>query len=71
LETRYFSLIEFQEKAQEMSSPKKLFELWAEVCRYYDRGQIGKYELDEMKSQIWPRLHRMAAIRLLVDAPGA
>jgi len=58
-----FDLIEFQQEARSTDMPKKLFELWEEVCRRYDRGFIGKYELEEMKAVIYPKLRAMAALR--------
>jgi hypothetical protein len=54
-----FDLIEYQEKARDIYSPKRLFELWEEVCKKYDQGSIGSYALDEMKAVIWPKLHTL------------
>lgn len=63
-----FDLIEFQSTARNTNSPKKLFELWEEVCKRYDRGQIGVYQLEEMKSAIWPRIHQLSDIKSVVDS---
>ncbi len=49
-----FDLVEFQEEAQKLSSARELYELWDEVCQHYDRLEISKYELEKMKSTIWP-----------------
>lgn len=65
-----FDLIEFQQKAREMSCPKKLFALWEDVCRRYDRREIGKYELEEMKEVIFPALKALGALRGQVDQPS-
>lgn len=65
----YFDLIEFQQRARACDDPKKLFELWEDVCRRYDRNEIGCYELEEMKSVIWPKLQALAALRKMVDQP--
>jgi hypothetical protein len=62
-----FDLIEYQQKAREANSPKNLFLLWEKVCWYYDRGQIGQYELDEMKSVIWPTLRTLDTLRSMID----
>ena len=70
MEAQYFNLIAYQEEVRQISSPKKLFELWAEICRHYDRGHISKYELDEMKSLIWPILHRLDSLRSVVNTPS-
>ncbi|MBS1991050.1 MAG: hypothetical protein JSS86_10280 [Cyanobacteria bacterium SZAS LIN-2] len=56
-----FDLIEYQDRAREIYSPKRLFELWEEVCKKYDRGFIGKYALEEMKAVIWPKLHTLSS----------
>jgi len=40
-----FDLIEYQDRARDIYSPKRLFELWEDVCKKYDRGFIGKYAL--------------------------
>ena len=63
-----FDLIEFQQKARELLDPKKLFELWEDVCRRYERGEISLYELDEMKEVIWPTLDALAALRKAVNS---
>ena len=44
-----FDLLEFQKRARETCCPKKLFELWEDVCRRYDHHLINRYEFDEMK----------------------
>jgi hypothetical protein len=55
-----FDLIEYQDKARDIYSPKRLFDLWEDVCKKYDRGVIRSYDLDEMKAVIWPKLHMLA-----------
>jgi hypothetical protein len=62
-----FNLIEYQQRAREILCPKKLFQLWEEVCFYYDHEQIGPYELEEMKEIIWPTLLALASLRKIVD----
>lgn len=64
-----FDLLEFQQKARELGDPKKLFELWEDVCRRYDRREIGNYELEEMKAVIFPALKALAAIKEQIDQP--
>jgi hypothetical protein len=63
-----FDLIEFQQKARETFDPKKLFELWEDVCKRYERREIGEYELEEMKEVIWPTLQQLASLRRIVNA---
>jgi hypothetical protein len=58
-----FDLIEMQQKARETFDPKKLYELWEEICQMYERHEIGEYELDEMKEVIWPTLQQLASLR--------
>ncbi len=66
-----FDLIEFQQKARETTDPKKLFELWEDCCRRYERNEIGRYELDEMKDVIWPNLQALASLkRIINEAPA-
>jgi hypothetical protein len=62
-----FNLVEYQQKAKDMLCPQKLFRLWEEVCLYYDREEIGPYELEEMKEIIWPTLLALASLRKIVD----
>jgi len=62
-----FDLLEFQQEAREICCPKKLFELWEDVCRRYERREIGLYELEEMKEVIWPNLMALAVIRRAVN----
>lgn len=62
-----FDLIEYQQHARNSHSSKELFELWEDVCRSYDKGLIGKYQLDEMKSVIWPCLKALRSIEMSVD----
>ena len=59
---RRFDLIEFQREARGQQNPLDLFHLWEEVCRNYDRGLIGQYELDEMKAVIWRNLKALTAL---------
>lgn len=65
-----FDLIEFQQKAREITDPRKLFELWEDCCRRYERSEIGNYELDEMKGVIWPNLHALASLKKAINATG-
>jgi hypothetical protein len=62
-----FDLIDFQQKARETCDPKKLFELWEDICQRYERKEIGDYELEEMKEVIWPSLKQLASLRRIVD----
>jgi hypothetical protein len=65
-----FDLIEFQQKARETCDPKKLFELWEDVCKRFERREIGEYELEEMKEVIWPSLNQLALLRRMVNGSG-
>jgi hypothetical protein len=68
-----FDLLEFQKKARETCDPKRLFELWEDVCRRYDRREIGSYELEEMRDAILPNLQALAGLRRSIndiDKPG-
>jgi len=65
---RRFDLIEFQREARECKLPGALFQLWEEVCKFYDSGLIGTYELDEMKEVIWPNLKALCALRSEIEA---
>lgn len=63
-----FDLIEWQNKAKDLSgNAKALFELWEEVCRRYDRNEIGKYEMEEMRDLILPDLQATASIKRLLE----
>lgn len=62
-----FDLLEYQQKAREILCPKELFFLWEDVCRRYDRGEIGEYEFEEMKEVIWPTLKTLSSLRRIID----
>ncbi len=62
-----FDLIEFQQRARESTDPRKLFELWEDCCRRYERTEIGRYELDEMKDVIWPNLQALASLKRIIN----
>jgi hypothetical protein len=62
-----FDLIEYQDKARDIYSPRRLFELWEDVCKKYDQGFIGSYALDEMKCVIWPKLHSLSHCRFFTS----
>ena len=63
-----FDLIQSQEEARTIKSPKRLFELWEKVCILYDKGRIGKYQLEEMKETIWPQMQALTRLKLAVDS---
>jgi hypothetical protein len=50
-----------------MLCPQKLYQLWEDVCRRYERREIGLYEVEEMKEVIWPLLTALSSIRRIVD----
>jgi len=66
-----FDLLEFQQQARELCCPKRLFELWEDVCKRYERREIGLYDLEEMKEVIWPTLMALAVIRRMVNGIGS
>lgn len=67
-----FDLVEFQQKAKETADPRKLFELWEDCCRRYERQEISRYQLDEMKDVIWPGLNALASLRRIINqAPSS
>jgi hypothetical protein len=59
--------LEYQKRAREICCPKKLFELWEDVCKRYERQEIGSYQLEEMKEVIWPNLEALACLRRTVN----
>lgn len=63
-----FDLLAFQKRARETCDPKALFELWEDVCKRFERRQIGEYEFEEMKEAIWPHLKALASLRRAMDA---
>lgn len=62
-----FNLLEYQQLAREISSPRKLYDLWQEVCRMYERGLIGLYHLEEMKEVIMPNLKALSYVQHFID----
>jgi UDP-galactopyranose mutase len=58
-----FDLIEWQQMAKDMTSAENLLDLWERVNKMYLAGQIGKYELDEMRDVIFPALASISNIK--------
>ena len=67
MQSRRFDLIEYQRNAREIMFPDQALKLWEEVCTLYDRGFIGRYELDEMKATIWPVLQSLCSLKEAID----
>ncbi len=62
-----FDLIEFQQRARVIACPNRLFALWEDVSRRYERSEIGKYELVEMKDLIFPILQRLGFLKTQIN----
>jgi hypothetical protein len=41
--------------------------LWENICRRYERHEIGLYQLEEMKEVIWPNLNALSSLRKTID----
>jgi len=41
--------------------------LWENICRRYERHEIGLYQLEEMKEVIWPNLNALSSLRKIID----
>lgn len=41
--------------------------LWENICRRYERKEIGAYQLEEMKEVIWPHLTALSSLRKIID----
>ena len=41
--------------------------MWEDICRRYDRREIGTYELEEMKEVILPNLKALAELRRSIN----
>lgn len=63
-----FDLIEYQQMAREMTKTKDLFDLWNTCCQKKDRGEIGQYELDEMKDVIFPLMESLSTLMATIDS---
>lgn len=66
-----FDLPEFQQEVREAKSAKQLFDLWDGVCKMYERGQISKYELEEMRDIIWPQMRSLVSLQGMIDGSFA
>ncbi len=62
-----FDLPELQQEARETKSAKGLFLLWDKVCVCYDRGQIGKYELEEMRDVVWSQMENLVSLESMIE----
>ncbi len=67
MNTNCFDLPEFQQEVREAKSAKALFALWDTVCQMYDRRRITKYELEEMRDIIWPRMKTLASLEDMIE----
>lgn len=63
-----FDLLQFQQRARETCCPRKLFQIWEDVCRRYERKEIGRYQVEEMKEIIWPSLAMLSSLRKCIDS---
>lgn len=62
-----FDLPELQQEARETKSAKSLFLLWDNVCASYDKGQIGKYELEEMRDVVWSQMENLVSLQSMIE----
>lgn len=62
-----FDLPEYQQEAREAKSAKSLFALWDKVCSYYDRGLIGRYELEEMRDLVWEQMNSLVKLQSAIE----
>ncbi len=52
-----------QQEVCEAESTESLFLVWDSICGYYDRGQITKIDLEEMKDLVWSRMSILKVLR--------
>ena len=52
-----------KETARTSLSTQKLYELWVEVCGKYDKGEIGAYQLEEMKEVVFTTMAKLEALK--------
>jgi hypothetical protein len=64
-----FDLIDSQNKARQIASPRELLEVWEAVSRLYVRQKIARYDLDEMKATVWEQFRRIRVLKRLKDNP--
>jgi hypothetical protein len=62
-----FDLPECQQEARETKSAKHLFLLWDKVCCHYDRGSIGKYELEEMRDVVYSQMNDLVTLQSAIE----
>lgn len=62
-----FDLPECQQEARETKSAKHLFLLWDKVCSFYDRGRIGKYELEEMRDVVYSQMNNLVTLESAIE----
>lgn len=65
--TDRFDLPECQQEVRETKSAKHLFLLWDKVCGYYDRGNIGKYELEEMRDVVYSQMNELVTLQSAIE----
>lgn len=65
-----FDLLETQREARlHKSDGPKLYKMWDDVCGRYDRREIGIYDLEEMKSVIFPAPAALESLKNNVNSP--
>jgi len=62
-----FDLPEYQQEVRETKSAKHLFLIWDKVCSYYDRGNIGKYELEEMRDVVYSQMNNLVTLQSAIE----
>lgn len=58
---------ECQQEVRETKSAKHLFLIWDKVCCYYDRGTIGKYELEEMRDVVYSQMSNLVTLQSAIE----
>ena len=67
LEEYPFDLIEAQTFVRNSLKPKDLYEWFETICKKYDKGQITKYQIDEITEVVQEQMKVLEAIKKQLD----
>ena len=67
LEDPPFDLIESQNFVKESLNPKLLYEWFESICKRYDKGQINKYQIDNITEVVQEQMKKLTSIKKQLD----
>lgn len=66
--TQMFDLLKEQNAARECMNTKDLYQQWDRICSMYDRGEIGRGALYEIRDTIFGNIHSLEQMKTNVNS---